>query len=331
MTLAQDGGQPAVQTVMELTSTMMHKHYCENDVEFIIALMDEDIVWIGAAEGECASGKQAVAGIFRKFSGQIPQCNISDEEYEVLPIAPNVYLCSGRMWIATDASTKISLRVHQRITTIFRWKEEKLWCCHIHSSNPYQEMVESDVGFPTKMAQQSYEYLQEQVRLQKEQIAMQTKELERMSFEDSLTGMYNRNKFNQALEGEGQDTWAHLGIAYFDLNGLKQVNDQLGHSAGDDLLRRTAEQIRLVFAGMSYRIGGDEFVVIDHMREEVAFRGAVQMVQAAMCKQNIRCSVGVCWRAAPCNVKEQFDEADQLMYQEKRHFYSLLQNDRRHL
>lgn len=329
MTLAQTDDDPKVQAVMELTSAMMHRHYCENDVEGVIAFMDNDIIWFGVADHEYASGGQTVAEIFRQFAGKIPKCNISDEEYQTLQISPDVYLCSGRMWIETDASTKISLRVHQRITTIFRWKDGRFQCCHIHNSNPYQEMVEGDIGFPTKMAKQSYEYLQEQIRVQREQIAAQTMELQRMSYEDSLTGLYNRNKFNQVIDAEGLDIRVRLGVAYFDLNGLKKVNDQLGHSAGDELIRRAAEQIRRLFNGVSYRIGGDEFVVIDDTRTEEDFWAAVKSVQAEMEKQNIPCSVGVSWRASHCNVKEQFDEADKRMYQEKRQFYMLQKNDRR--
>lgn len=110
------------RVVMELTSSMVHKHYCENDIEGIILHLTDDIVWLGTAEHEFASGKEVVAEIFRQFVGQVPKCDICDEQYQVLQIAPNAYLCSGRMWIATDPSTQMSLRVHQRITTVFRWE-----------------------------------------------------------------------------------------------------------------------------------------------------------------------------------------------------------------
>ena len=43
----------------------------------------------------------------------------------------------------------------------------------------------------------------------------------------------------------------------------------------------------------------------------------------------IRCAVGISWRAGRCSVKEQLEEADQRMYQEKRRFYSVEGNDRR--
>ena len=317
------------QAVMELTRSMVHRHYCENDVELLLSLADEDIVWIGAAEQEYAAGKETIASIFRQFDGKVPKCNISDEEYHVIQLSPESYLCSGRMWISTDASTQISLRVHQRITTVFRWSEEGFRCCHIHISNPYGEMAEDDIGFPTKMAKQSYQYLQEQISAQKAQISAQTAALQRMSYEDTLTGLYNRNKFNQALDSTWGGEPYRLGIAYFDLNGLKEINDRLGHSAGDALIRSAAEQLRTRFDGMAYRIGGDEFVVIDSGRDEADFQAAVAAVQAGMREKGIHCSVGISWRSSHCNPAEQFDEADRQMYLDKRRFYNCRGKGRR--
>ena len=310
-----------IQSAIELTRSMVHRYYCENDVDAVIALMDEDIIWLGIGEHEYASGRETVAGIFRQVRGQVPKCTISNEEYQALPLGPDVCLCAGRLWIATDASTQISLRVHQRITTVFRWVDGAPRCRHIHISNPYGEMVEDDVGFPTRMAQQSYLYLQEQ-------LAAQTALLLRMSYEDSLTGLYNRNKYNEVMARDWSGS-PQLGVACFDLNGLKQVNDHRGHSAGDTLICRAARQLRTVFDGKAYRMGGDEFLVIDDTLDEAAFRSAVSAVEAGMEAEHISYSVGVSWRAAPCSISQQVEEADQLMYQNKREFYSIRDNDRR--
>lgn len=317
------------RTVMELTSLMLHKHYCENDVETLIALLDDGVHWFGAGEHEYAVGIEVVAPIFRQFAGQVPKCNISDEEYHVIQIAPESYLCTGRMWIATDASTQISLRVHQRVTMVFRWRDGEPRCCHIHISNPYQEMIKSDQGFPVKMAQESYRYLQEQIEKQKEQIRDQTVQLLRMSYEDSLTGVYNRNKFNEIMEPEWSKSKSRLGVAYFDLNGLKAINDTQGHSVGDRFLRRAAEQLWNVFEGKTYRTGGDEFIVVDDTLEEAEFRAAVHTVLHGMERMGIGCAAGISWRSEHCSVKEQLEEADRRMYQEKRRFYSMAGNDRR--
>lgn len=317
------------QSIITLNSFMVHKYYCENNVNAVINQMADDIIWLGTGEHEFAVGKETVSGIFRQFVGMVPKCNISKEEYQVIQITPDAYLCSGRMWIATDASTQISLRVHQRITTVFRWTDDRPICCHIHISNPYGEMAEEDIGFPTKMAQQSVQYLKEQIAEQKAQIEKQTEVLRRLSYEDTLTGLYNRNKFNQMLSANDTCSFQQLGVACFDLNGLKRVNDQQGHIAGDSLIHSTADHLRTIFSGMSYRIGGDEFVVIDSSRGETEFRAAVDEVRTRMSQHGILCSVGISWRNVCCNVKAQFEEADQMMYEDKRLFYSNQANDRR--
>ena len=160
-----------------LTSYLMHRHYCENDVDGILAWFDDRFLWLGTGEEEYASGTETVKAIFRQFAGKVPKCNISDEHYDAIAIAPGVFLCTGRLWIATDPSTNVYLRVHQRVAMVFRAVEGTLRCCHIHISNPYAEMTEGDVGFPTRVARQTYEYLQQCVEEQKKRIAEQTAEL----------------------------------------------------------------------------------------------------------------------------------------------------------
>ena len=70
------------QEIIALTSLMVHKYYCENDVEAVIALMDENLTWIGAGEQEYAAGRQIIEETFRRFAGQVPKCIITDEEYQ---------------------------------------------------------------------------------------------------------------------------------------------------------------------------------------------------------------------------------------------------------
>ena len=142
-----------IQTVKELTSFLFHKHYCENDVEAIIELFDDRLSWFGAAENEYNVGTETVSGIFRQFAGMVPKCSIDDEEYDVIDISPDVYICSGRAWIATDPSTNAYLCVHQRITAVFHWVDDTPRCCHIHISNPYSASV-----FQHK-SQDTHEYL----------------------------------------------------------------------------------------------------------------------------------------------------------------------------
>jgi diguanylate cyclase (GGDEF)-like protein len=85
-----------------------------------------------------------------------------------------------------------------------------------------------------------------------------------VSTHDSLTGLYNRSYFDTELERVSAGRLFPTGLIVADLNGLKQVNDSLGHQAGDQLILQTAALLRGAFRGEDVvaRIGGDEFAII---------------------------------------------------------------------
>ena len=119
----------------------------------------------------------------------------------------------------------------------------------------------------------------------------------------------------------------HLGIAYFDINGLKKTNDLYGHRVGDDLIRRAADIIMSCFEGKAYRIGGDEFVVIDAESDRALFEDGVSRVCRSMKAHHISIAVGLSFRSENCDVEEQFDEADKNMYEAKDQHYRMHRND----
>lgn len=141
--------------------------------------------------------------------------------------------------------------------------------------------------------------------------------LQRLSFEDSLTGVYNRNKFNHTVSEMQRRELENVGVAYFDVNGLKAVNDTMGHHAGDELIKNASQGINSVFADETYRIGGDEFVVVSCGVEKAEFASRIGKVKALLDNKGISVSVGVCWSRKTENIEKQLSEADKLMYEEK--------------
>ena len=86
----------------------------------------------------------------------------------------------------------------------------------------------------------------------------------RLAMEDIMTEMGNRNSFQIQLAALVEHPPQRLAFVLFDVDNLKQINDQLGHHIGDQAIYTAAQCIRAAFdhAGRCYRIGGDEFAVI---------------------------------------------------------------------
>ena len=145
--------------------------------------------------------------------------------------------------------------------------------------------------------------------------------LERLSFEDTLTGVFNRNKFNHDIEEFKVSRLSDVGVAYFDINGLKQVNDTLGHIEGDRLIKKTACVINDIFKGETYRIGGDEFVVIAMGFNETDFNNGVENVLRGFSCRDISVSVGVSWAENTEKLEECLTSADNRMYERKKEYY----------
>ena len=88
--------------------------------------------------------------------------------------------------------------------------------------------------------------------------------LEEMSIYDSLTGLYNRNFFEEEMQRLSDRRHNPLGFIICDLDGLKSINDTLGHQFGDQMIVNTADILRrnLRSSDIIARIGGDEFAVL---------------------------------------------------------------------
>src|SRR5678816_147800 len=92
-------------------------------------------------------------------------------------------------------------------------------------------------------------------------------QLKEFSFKDEVTGLYNRRFFSIRLEEEvsGYRRFNHpVAVVLLDLDGFKEINDELGHAAGDETLRGMAEILLKYSRGINVicRYGGDEFAVL---------------------------------------------------------------------
>jgi len=91
--------------------------------------------------------------------------------------------------------------------------------------------------------------------------------IEYLAYHDALTALPNRGLFNKLLSqtiSQAQRSTKQLAVAFIDLDRFKQINDTLGHEAGDELLKEVATRLKACLrdSDIVARLGGDEFVVI---------------------------------------------------------------------
>lgn len=151
--------------------------------------------------------------------------------------------------------------------------------------------------------------------------------LEKASYSDIMTGVANRNAFIRDIESMQRSLDLQpvpVGVIYFDLNGLKAVNDQQGHRAGDRLIMRLADAISLFFRKQEiYRTGGDEFVILCLNMPEPQFEERLaRVVDHIASVSALSVSVGYAWdEGSGASLQKIIAVADAKMYEEKKAYY----------
>ncbi len=173
-------------------------------------------------------------------------------------------------------------------------------------------------------------------------------QLEHQANYDALTGLPNRNLLHDRLRQSvfAQRQARNIAVVFIDLDHFKFVNDSLGHSTGDELLKSMADRLRALLreGDTVARLGGDEFVLIlnDQSNEEVIFR-ALQRITAKVAEPIeiegkelvVTCSAGISlYPQDGPDVDTLLKNADAAMYRAKDHgrnnfqFYTSEMNER---
>jgi diguanylate cyclase (GGDEF)-like protein len=161
-----------------------------------------------------------------------------------------------------------------------------------------------------------------------QQIEDRTQHLQQISGTDELTGLRNRRGFHEAAQAALDDGVAIL-LAFVDVDGLKKVNDTLGHATGDELLLDVARALRSCVRhdDIVARLGGDEFCVlmrnpvVDGEALRAAFHARLAELNRTLArKYPISASIGILKVIGdrPAELADLLAEADRLMYEEKR-------------
>ncbi|EHM10557.1 diguanylate cyclase (GGDEF) domain-containing protein [Thermanaerovibrio velox DSM 12556] len=151
-------------------------------------------------------------------------------------------------------------------------------------------------------------------------------QLKTQAVTDALTGLYNRRGFTEAASivlKQAKEACKPVSMIYMDLDGFKNVNDTLGHHAGDQLLEEMAQAMRESFRSQDLlgRIGGDEFACFLLHQEGLNPEELIHRLEARLTARHnaISVSYGISHDqpGGSKTLEEMMIEADRAMYQHK--------------
>jgi diguanylate cyclase (GGDEF)-like protein len=178
---------------------------------------------------------------------------------------------------------------------------------------------------------QTLQQREEQLQTQNDELRAARRTLEHQSLHDALTGLPNRRFLDQFMDASPSSSANdRLAFVHIDLDRFKEVNDTLGHAAGDDVLRQTTKRLQALLHGDEFasRIGGDEFVLVTSgpKAEERALHLARAVVKSLARpivvdghECHVGCSAGVAAQSAAAeDPKQLLVNADIALYEAKK-------------
>ena len=271
---------------------------------------------------------------FSDEQGIIASCQpiVEKEEKETWPDGRETWVLStklplfdkegniiGTMGISRDITER--KRVEQELQE-YRVRLEDLVAKRTAEIVRTNELLEKDIA-----ARKAAELT---LAIKAQELASANKELENLSLVDDLTGLYNRRGFMALADHRVKLAYrngAVFSVAFVDLDGLKQINDALGHQAGNQALVDAANALKNCFreSDILARIGGDEFALFiaeaDHKEIIHRIQEKLHIFNSEPGRQyQLSFSTGIVLGNAEKNldIAALLEGADELMYRQKR-------------
>ncbi len=148
------------------------------------------------------------------------------------------------------------------------------------------------------------------------------KQLEHLSYTDTLTGLSNRNKYLARLENLKTEKLSSLGLIQVNINALKRVNELYGEDYGDFVLIQVAKILSKHIKTDLFRISSDEFIALCQNTSKEEFEQIISNLREEDQKQSeFSFAVGGVWQDKKIDIRQGLTQANDIMLSEKQNYY----------
>ncbi|WP_425919372.1 sensor domain-containing diguanylate cyclase [Acinetobacter sp. TSRC1-2] len=187
--------------------------------------------------------------------------------------------------------------------------------------HPKSETITQDIAIIELLGNLLSKILQAELR-QNQQVH-EVKRLKKKAFRDGLTGLYNRRAWDELIgkEEERCKRYGHPAAVFFiDINNLKQVNDNLGHVVGDQVIQQAAHVLSdsVRSNDIVARLGGDEFAILSRENNKAGAERLLNRIIDAFTHTKISIAIGFSMRQPSCGLLLAAEQADKKMFEYKR-------------
>lgn len=260
----KDVGSPAFELVRKQLMRI-HKANADSRFIYLMAVRNGQVVFLADAEPLSSPEASAPGDPYDEASPELRQAFVTGEPFTEGPIADRWGDWVTGFAPVKDEESGAVLAILGLDWDACEWRQ----CVGI-----YRWFALALLAFPVLLASAIFlgfvrvEGVNRMLAAEIEERSRVQRDLERLSKQDSLTGLANRRTFNMLLDVEWRRALRArlpLSLIMIDIDWFKNYNDHYGHPAGDEVLKRVAEAIRVAVKRVGdepARYGGEEFVVI---------------------------------------------------------------------
>lgn len=256
--------QDVEENLIDYCKKYFDTYFIKRDLEGIKNIICDSVTGFGTGKDEDVNNQEDAISIYSRDIKEAPnKINYTITNMSAVALAENYGFTFGKLNIKTFISGQQIKLNNLRFSIVLKKKKMKWEIVHLHMSFPSVDHGENE-SYPVKELEKRNKILQRRVEEKTRELGEALKKTKKLAITDKLTGLYNRDYMIGEMQRLDSKRQLPLSIVMSDINGLKLVNDGLGHKMGDKLIKEAAGVFKKCCRqeDIVVRWGGDEIVIL---------------------------------------------------------------------